>query len=106
MNTDALTKMVSRAYNLGVFDDLVAIELEYRVSSCFEDMNKIRELAAVEGALSVHWTEDFVGCVQFVNAALVVLRWYTTGDYEAEQKKVNEQEDWIKFTIYGDITYA
>jgi hypothetical protein len=106
MNTDALTKMVSRAYNLGVFDDLVAIELEYQVSSCFEDLKKIRDLAAAKGVLENRWLEDFVACTQFVNAALVVLRWYTTEDYEEDQKKINEQQDWIKYTIYGDITYA
>lgn len=107
MNTDhRLNKMVSRAYSLGVFDILVTVELESQVSSCFEDLNKIRERADAEGVLQDHWAEDFIACVKFVNAALVVLRWYTTNDYEEDQKKINEQQDWIKYTIYGDITYA
>lgn len=106
MNKEALTNMVTRAYNLGVFDDLISIELEHQIDSCFYDLIKIRERAVREGVLLEQHAEDFSNCVHFVKSALVVLRWYTTDDYEEEQKKIEEEEDWIKHTSFGDTPYA
>lgn len=104
--TKALNKLVDKATRYGLVDDLVAAELEYQIGSCFEDLIQIRERAGAEGVLQSHHADDFIACVQFVKAALVVLRWYTTDKYKEEQKKVNEEEDWLKYTIYGVNPYA
>lgn len=106
MNREPLSKLVDNIYQSGLVDDLVAAELDYQIDSCFDGLIKIRERADAEGVLQSHHAEDFINCVQFVKAALVILRWYTTDNYEEEQRKINEHEDWIKYTIYGDMPYA
>ena len=106
MNREPLSKLVDNIYRSGLVDDLVVAELEYQIDSCFDDLIKIRERAVAEGLLRAHHAEDFINCVQFVKAAFVILRWYTTDNYEEEQSKVNEEEDWLKHTTYGVNPYA
>jgi hypothetical protein len=84
--TVAITKVVSNMLNNGVGDDLVVACLTDSMDTCFKHL---RLLHLNSKDLKEYELQDLQDSVDFIRAAIVVLRHYTTDTYEEEAKMVN-----------------
>jgi hypothetical protein len=82
----AMTKVINGMINNGLIDELVVACLTNSIDSCFRH---IKSLTEVPGGMQPFHKEDFQDAVDFIRAAVVVLRHYSLDSYQEELKKVN-----------------
>lgn len=82
----AMTKVINGMINNGLTDELVVACLSNSIDSCFRH---IKTLTESTGELKPFQMEDFQDSVDFIRAAVVVLRHYSLDSYDEELKRVN-----------------
>jgi len=78
-------KIVKRLIDDGTLDELVMGVIEGSLDSAFEELEALSNKAYLQAH---HW-QDYADNLQFARASLVVLRYYSTDSYEAEQRRVS-----------------
>ena len=83
---EALVFLVGKLVDNGAFDDIVTSVLETQLKIVFEELERLSK----EEYLKPHQFQDYAENLSFAGAAVRVLRYFTTYEYEEEMETVEK----------------